>query len=166
VGKYRWPRLDGGSCLFLFGGDQTGIVVAASFVVAELILARYGHKRAGYSSGCLLFSFGDALAVTSEIAHGNGGFQITLGLMAVAWLIGAARAPIAWIGERRGNSAMVMAADALQPIAGIATLALRLPGIAAAVNGGSDVGAAAVACWAASDVLVGRLQDQLRKFAD
>ena len=44
-----------------------------------------------------------------------------------AWLIGAARAPIAWLGERRGSAAMVAAADALQPIVGIATLVLRIP---------------------------------------
>jgi len=48
------------SCLFLLGGDSAGIVVALSFLIAEIILARYGHTRAGYSAGGLFFSFGDA----------------------------------------------------------------------------------------------------------
>ena len=118
-----------GSCLFLLGGDSAGIVIALSFLVAEIILTRYGHTRAGYSAGGLFFSFGDALAVISVVASGNKGFQVTLALMAGAWLIGAARAPIAWLGERCGSAAIVAAADALQPIVGIATLVLRIPGI-------------------------------------
>jgi hypothetical protein len=155
-----------GSCLFLLGGDATGIVVSLCFLVAEIIFARFGHTRAGYSSGCLLFSYGDALAMTSEVAHGNRAFQITLFIMAAAWLIGAARAPLAWFGERRGRPAVVAAADALQPIAGVATLAMRFPGIVTAVGGASYLGAAAIACWAASDVLVGRLQDVVRDFVN
>ena len=84
-----------GSCLFLLGGDSAGIVIALSFLAAEIILTRYGHTRAGYSAGGLLFSFGDALAVISVVASGNKGFQVALALMAGAWLVGAARAPIA-----------------------------------------------------------------------
>lgn len=153
-----------GSCLFLFGGDSAGIVISLSFLVAEIILTRYGHTRVGYSAGGLLFSFGDALAAVSAVASGNEGFQIALALMAVAWLFGAARAPVAWLGERRGSAAMVAAADALQPIVGIAILILRIPGIITGLAGGSYIGAAAVACWGASDVLVGRLQDVVRKY--
>ena len=82
-----------GSCLFLLGGDSAGIVIALSFLVAEIILTRYGHTRAGYSAGGLFFAFGDALAMFSVVASGNKGFQVTLALMAGAWLIGAARAP-------------------------------------------------------------------------
>src|SRR5215472_17603779 len=57
-----------GSCLFLLGGDSAGIVIALSFLAAEIILTRYGHTRAGYSAGGLLFSFGDALAMISVVA--------------------------------------------------------------------------------------------------
>jgi hypothetical protein len=153
-----------GSCLFLLGGDSAGIVIALSFLVAEIILTRYGHTRAGYSAGGLFFSFGDALAMISVVASGNKGFQVTLALMAGAWLIGAARALIAWLGQRRGSAAMVAAADALQPIVGIATLVLRIPGIVTGLAGGSYIGAAAIACWGAADVLVGRLQDVVRKY--
>ncbi|QPF88512.1 hypothetical protein [Bradyrhizobium commune] len=152
-----------GSSLFLFGGDSAGIVISLSFLVAEIILTRYGHTRAGYSAGGLLFSFGDALAVISTVASGNAGFQIALALMAGTWLIGAARAPVAWFGERRGSAALVRAADALQPIVGVAILALRIPGIVTGLAGGNYIGAAAIACWGAADVLVGRLQDVGRK---
>lgn len=152
-----------GSCLFLLGGDRIGFFVAFFFLIAEVILARFGHTRAGYSAGCLLFAYGDGLAVASEVARGNGVFQISLGIMAAAWLVGAMRAPLAWFGERENNDALIAAADALQPIAGIATLALRFPGIAAAISGASYVGAAAIVCWAASDILVGRLQDMFLK---
>jgi len=148
-----------GSCLFLLGGDAGGIVVSVSFLLAEIVLTRSGHTRAGYSAGCLLFAFGDALAVTTAVAHGNRAFQVTLAVMAAAWLIGAVRAPLAWYGLRSEREAVVAAADALQPIAGIATLLLRIPGLLAALAGASFLGAAAVACWAASDVLIGRLQD-------
>ena len=55
-----------GSCLFLLGGDTSGFIITASFLVAEIILTRSGHTRSGYSIGCALFSFGDALAVTSQ----------------------------------------------------------------------------------------------------
>ena len=130
-------------------GDSAGIVIALSFLVAEIILTRYGHTRAGYSAGGLFFSFGDALAVISVVASGNKGFQVTLALMAGAWLIGAARAPIAWLGERRSSAAMVAAADALQPIVGIATQVLRIPGIVTGLAGGNYIGAAAIACWRA-----------------
>src|ERR1700692_1925513 len=84
-----------GSCLFLFGGDASGIVVTLSFLVAEIILTRSGHTRSGYSIGCALFSFGDGLAVTSHVAAGNSAFQITLAIMAATWAIGALRGPIA-----------------------------------------------------------------------
>ena len=71
---------------------------------------------------------------------------------------------IAWLGERRGSAAMVAAADALQPVVGIAILVLRIPGIVTGLAGGSYIGAAAIACWGAADVLVGRLQDVVRKY--
>src|SRR5882724_904529 len=108
-----------GSCLFLLGGDSTGLAVSLCFLIAEIILTRYGHTRAGYSGGGLLFSLGDALAAVSAVASGNRGFQIALVLMAGAWLIGVARAPIAWIGERRGSAATVAAADTLQHVVGV-----------------------------------------------
>jgi hypothetical protein len=151
-----------GSCLFLFGGDGAGVVVTLSFLAAEVILTRAGHLRVGYSLGCLLFALGDALAVTTMAAHGNRAFQTTLAVMAAAWLIGAARAPLAWYGRHVARPELVTAADALQPLAGIATLLLRIPGLLTALAGSSFLGAAAVACWAASDVLIGRLQDAVR----
>jgi len=154
-----------GSCLFMLGGDASGTIVTLSFIVAEIVLVRHGHRRAGYSAGCALFSFGDALAVFSEVAHGNPAFQITLAAMAVTWLVGAARAPLAWLGERSQRPALVAAADALQPISGVLTIVLRLPGIVTAIGGANYLGAAAVACWAAADILVGRLQDLHWKFA-
>jgi hypothetical protein len=153
-----------GSCLFLLGGDTAGIAISLSFLIAEIILTRYGHTRAGYSAGGLLFSFGDALAVVSAVASGNKGFQIALGLMAAAWLVGVARAPLAWLGERHGNAGMVKAADALQPIVGVSILLLRIPGIITGLAGGSYIGAAAIACWGAADILVGRLQDVVRSY--
>jgi hypothetical protein len=155
-----------GSSLFLLGGDASGVVVAVSFLAAELVLARFGHRRAGYSAGCFLFAFGDTVAVSSELARGNATFQVTLLVMAAAWLVGAARAPLALLGERTGSVRLVRIADALQPIAGIATLTLRLPGIAIALGGGNLVAAVAIGCWAASDILVGRLQDFVRGRGD
>jgi hypothetical protein len=152
-----------GSCLFLLGGDTSGFIVTASFLVAEIILTRSGHTRSGYSIGCALFSFGDALAVTSNVAAGNSIFQILLAVMAVTWAIGAFRSPLAWYGARHNNPSIVRFADALQPLAGVLTLALRLPGMIAAVIGGNFLGAAAVACWGIADVLVGRLQNTYRK---
>jgi hypothetical protein len=154
-----------GSCLFLLGGDASGVVVSLSFLVAEIILARFGHRRVGYSSGCALFAFGDALAVTSEVASGNQAFQIALAIMAAAWVIGAVRAPLAWLGERLGRPAVIAAADLLQPIAGVATLTLRIPGMVTAIGGGNILGAVAVACWGTADILVGRLQDLYRRLA-
>jgi hypothetical protein len=153
-----------GSCLFLLGGDTSGFIVTASFLVAEIILTRSGHTRSGYSIGCALFAFGDALAVTSNVAAGNSIFQILLAVMAATWAIGALRGPLAWYSQRRDNPSMVRFADALQPLAGALTLALRLPGMIAAVIGGNMLGAAAVACWGIADVLVGRLQDTFRRF--
>jgi len=154
-----------GSCLFLLGGDVSSVAVSASFLVAELILTRTGHTRAGYSIGCALFSLGDALAVMTSVAQDNGAFQATLVAMAATWLIGAARAPLAWLGGRTQRPAVVAVADALQPIAGSATLVLRFPGLLAALVGGSFVGAAAVACWSAADILLGRLQSLMRSSA-
>jgi hypothetical protein len=154
-----------GSCLFLLGGDASGVVISLSFLAAEITLARSGHTRAGYSFGCALFSFGDALATTSQVAHGNPAFQITLAAMAAAWLLGALRAPVAWLGELFGKTRLVAAADALQPIVGIVILVLRLPGIATAATGTNYLGAAAVGLWAASDILVGRLQFFVRKIS-
>jgi hypothetical protein len=147
-----------GSCLFLLGGDTSGLIVTVSFLLAEIVLARSGHTRAGYSIGCALFSFGDALAVTSEVAKDNSAFQITLAAMAATWAIGALRAPIAWYGARCGLPNFVRVADALQPLVGTTTLILRLPGMITAINGANYLGAAAVACWGAADMLVGRLQ--------
>lgn len=34
-----------GSCLFLFGGDASGFLVSASFLVAEIVLTKSGHTR-------------------------------------------------------------------------------------------------------------------------
>jgi hypothetical protein len=146
-----------GSALFLLGGDASGTAVAVSFLAAEIILTRYGHLRSGYSAGCGLFAFGDALAVTSELSRGNQAFQYALIAMAIAWSIGAARAPLAWLGQRYDRERLVGLADALQPLAGIAMLALRIPAILAAIAGGSFLGAAAVGCWAVADILLGRI---------
>jgi hypothetical protein len=153
-----------GSCLFLLGGDKSGFIITASFLVAEIILTRSGHTRSGYSIGCALFSFGDAVAVTSNVAADNSAFQIALAAMAVTWALGALRGPLAWYGTQHDSPSMVRFADALQPLAGILTLALRLPGMIAAVSGGNFLGAAAVGCWAIADVLVGRLRDTIRRF--
>jgi hypothetical protein len=155
-----------GSSLFLFGGNATGVLIALSFLFAEIILTRFGHTRGGYSGGCLLFASGDAVAVTSDIASGNGAFQAMLAIMAAAWMLGAVRAPLAWYGERSGRARLVTAADMLQPIAGMAILVLRVPGIVTAAGGASYLGAAAVACWGASDILVGRLHDLYRSLAE
>jgi len=152
-----------GSCLFLLGGDTSGFIITASFLFAEIILTRSGHTRSGYSIGCALFSFGDALAVTSNVAAGNSIFQILLAVMAATWALGALRGPLAWYGARHDNPLMVRYADALQPLAGVLTLALRPPGMVAAVIGGNYLGAAAVACWGIADVLLGRLQDTIRR---
>jgi hypothetical protein len=146
-----------GSALFLLGGDASGIAVALSFLIAEIVLARHGHKPVGYSIGCTLFALGDLLAVTSELASNNPSFQYLLIAMAVTWFVGSLRAPLMWLGRRRNHDYIVRLADALQPLSGIGTLALRLPGIWAAIGGGSYLGAAAVACWAVADVLVGRV---------
>jgi hypothetical protein len=148
-----------GSCLFLLGGDASGIIVSASFLIAEVILAKWGHARAGYSLGCILFSFGDAMALTSNVAANNSAFQIALAAMAMTWALGALRGPLAWYGARSNSTAFVRLADALQPISGSLTLVLRIPGIVTAVGGANLLGAAAVACWAIADILVGRLQD-------
>lgn len=152
-----------GSCLFLLGGDASGLIVAASFLAAEIVLTRSGHTRTGYSIGCALFSFGDALAVTSEVASGNNAFQIALSAMAAAWAIGALRGPLAWYGMLQNKATLVTLADALQPAAGTTTLILRLPGMITAISGANYLGAAAVACWGIADVLVGRLQDAFRR---
>jgi hypothetical protein len=153
-----------GSCLFLLGGDTSGFIVTASFLIAEIILTRSGHTRRGYSISCALFSFGDALAVTSQVAARNNAFQIALATMAATWAIGALRGPLAWYGAHYEKPSIVRFADGLQPIAGVLTLTLRLPGIITAVSGGNFLGAAAVACWGVADVLVGRLQDTIRRF--
>jgi hypothetical protein len=152
-----------GSCLFLLGGDTSGFIITASFLVAEIILTRSGHTRSGYSIGCALFSFGDAVAVTSRVAADNRAFQIALAAMAATWALGALRGPLAWYGTQHDNPTMIRFADALQPIAGALTLALRVPGIITAVSGGNFLGAVAVACWGIADVLVGRLQDTARR---
>jgi hypothetical protein len=153
-----------GSCLFLLGGDTSGFIITASFLVAEIILTRSGHTRSGYSIGCALFSFGDAVAITSKVAADNRAFQIALAAMATTWALGALRGPLAWYGTQHDNPSTVRFADALQPVAGVMTLALRLPGMIAAISGGNLLGAAAVGCWAIADVLVGRLQDTVRRF--
>jgi hypothetical protein len=155
-----------GSCLFLFGGDTTGSLVTLSFVVAEIVLARSGHTRSGYSTGCALFALGDALAVMAEVARENSAFQITLGAMALSWTVGALRAPIAWYGERRDNPVLIRTADALQPIAGAITLLLRIPAIITATSGANYLAAMAVACWAVSDILIGRLQQVIHRSPD
>jgi hypothetical protein len=153
-----------GSCLFLLGGDTSGFIITASFLVAEIILTRSGHTRSGYSIGCALFSFGDALAVTSRVAADNSAFQIALAAMAITWALGALRGPLASYGTRHDKPLTVRFADSLQPIAGVLTLALRVPGMIAAVSGGNLLGAAAVGCWGIADVLVGRLGDTIRRF--
>jgi hypothetical protein len=152
-----------GSCLFLLGGDLIGFLVTLSFLIAEIVLTRSGHTRSGYSVGCALFAFGDALAMIAEIARENNAFQITLAAMALSWTVGAFRGPIAWYGERHGNAAFIRIADALQPITGIAMLILRIPAIVAAISGANFLGAAAVTCWAISDILIGRLQQAFHR---
>lgn len=148
-----------GSSLFTLGGDLTGITVTASFLVAEAILTRWGHTRAGYSAGAALFAIGDGLATLSNVADGNHAFQIALTGMAVTWGLGALRAPLAAIGQKLNKPNLVRIADGIQPVVGTLALIQRLPGIAAAFVGAKYIGAAAVTCWAISDVLVGRLQN-------
>jgi len=144
-----------GSALFLFSGDVSGLVITGSFFGAEIIFAKWGHLRGGYSLACLLLAFGDALASIANVSAGNVIFQYLLLAMAGTWVIGAARWPVYQFLPSVG--------DKLQPISGGLTLALRIPGIIAAFVGGNFLGMAAVTCWAIADVLIGRLQQFWRK---
>lgn len=147
-----------GSCVFLLGGDTTGVIVTSIFLTAEIVFTRFGHSREGYSVGCLLICFGDALAARSAIANSNEAFQFALTAMAVVWGMGALRWPLAWYGNRFKENKFVKLADALQPLTALATLTLRIPGFAAAIIGTNYLGAIAIGCWAAADILLGRLR--------
>jgi hypothetical protein len=147
-----------GSCVFLFGGDATGVYTTFIFLFAEIVFTRFGHSRKGYSIGCMLISFGDVLAAKSAIANDNEAFQFTLFAMAFIWGVGALRYPLASYGRRFQKARFVKYADALQPAISLAVLATRFPGLLAAILGSNYLGATAISCWAAADVLLGRLQ--------
>lgn len=56
----------GGSSALLLAGNAQSVVAAGVFTVAELVLARTGHKTAGYSAGAALFAVGDLTLAFSE----------------------------------------------------------------------------------------------------
>jgi hypothetical protein len=146
-----------GSAMFLFGGDPNGIFATSIFLAAEVLLTRYGHSREGYSAGCFLLASGDLLAANSLIAAGNRPFEVALVAMAAVWLVGALRYPLTLYGQRAQEIGLVKFGDRLQPIVGTAILALRVPGIVVAAAGLNYPGTTAIACWAAADILLGRL---------
>lgn len=148
-----------GSSLFVFGGDVADAAVTGSFLAAEVTLTKWGHTRLGYSIGAGFFALGDGLATMANATHDNNLLQTSLAAMAGVWTVSALRAPLAYLGEHLNSPNLVRVANALQPITGLSNLTLRVPGISTACMGGNHLAAAAVTCWAISDVLVGRLQN-------
>src|SRR5687768_2165863 len=100
-----------GSTSLAFAGGVENVAAAAVFTVAELGLARYGHRTGGYSASAALFAAGDLTLAFSGAVEPGSALQLSLLGMAAAWTAGALRYPFARAAEKFG-------APKLQKIAG------------------------------------------------
>ena len=153
----------GGSSVLLLAGNTQSVVAASVFTVAELVLARTGHKTAGYSAGAALFAAGDLTLAFSESVQDGSALQISLLGMTAAWAAGALRYPFEQAAKATGSEKLQAVADALPVVCGTGNLALRLPGLFSAAHAGNYIVATAIGAWGVADALAGRLQERVSK---
>lgn len=153
-----------GSSLFLLTGYSYDIIAVIIFTMAELTLARAGHKKLGYSIGATLFCLGDILlALSPTIEHGSA-LQFTLFSMAAAWALGALLYPLKLIADKYHITKLSTLAGTLPAICGSINLVLRLPAIVSATLNDNYITALAITAWAIADILAGRLQERVSQF--
>lgn len=152
-----------GSSALLLAGNVQSAVAAGVFTAAELTLAKYGHKSAGYSAGAALFAAGDLTLAFSDAVQDGSTLQISLLGMAAAWGAGALRYPFERAARSLNSPKLQKVADILPAVCGTGNLALRLPGIFSAASAGNYVVAGAISAWGVADVLAGRLQERVGK---
>lgn len=161
----NWGGLAGliGSALFVVVGDMGGIWATVLFLIAEVLLTRFGHKTAGYSAGCALIAIGGGALCFSGATEGNVFLKAMVGISAAVWVAGAFRYPLevaanslegkkGAFSKRLKNLSMV-----LQPIVGAIQLILRLPTLLLSIIGGNYIMFAATCLYALSDMLMGRV---------
>lgn len=141
-------------------GDAQNIGAAGIFTLAELTLARFGHKVEGYAAGAALFAAGDLTLAFSNTVQSGSTLQMTLLAMAAAWTTGALRHPFERAAKAMDSPGLQKIADTLPAICGTANLALRVPGIFSAIDSKKYIIAGAITGWAVADVLAGRLQEK------
>lgn len=151
-----------GSTALAFHGDVNNVISAAVFTAAEVTIARYGHKTAGYSAAATLFAAGDLTLAFSDSVEGGSALQITLLGMAGAWSLGALRYPLDKVAEKYKMGGLGKIAETLPAVCGSGNLALRLPGIFSAAASQNYILAGAIAAWGVADVLAGRLQQRVK----
>lgn len=150
-----------GSLIVLAAGDMQGIFSTLLFLASELILTRKGHESWGYSLGCAGLSLGDFLLCFSHATSGNPALQVTMALMASAWVLGALRYPLERISMRK-------LAGLIPPLVGSTNPALRIPALCTAIFTGDHFNAVMFASnvfWGISDILLGRVQRFFQRFS-
>ena len=149
-----------GSTAVAFAGGLQSLAAAAVFTVAELTLAKSGHKMGGYATGAALMAAGDLTLAFSKAVEDGSPLQSSLFCMTGAWAVGALRYPFAKAAEFLQSPRLQKIADTLPAVCGTANLLLRLPGIFAAAHDGKKIMTGAIAAWGVADVLSGRLQER------
>lgn len=147
-----------GSSILLLSGNIQSVIAVILFTAAELILARFGHRKIGYSIGATLFAIGDlTLAFLDSIEPGSY-LQLSLLSMTAAWTIGALYYPVSLVSQK--------VAGTFPAICGSVNLVLRIPGIITAVISGHYLIATAISAWALADIFAGRLQERVKQCYD
>ena len=122
------------------------MIAAGIFTAAELVLAKFGHKVGGYSTGAALFAAGDLTLAFSDSVENGSVLQITLISMTAAWAVGALRYPFEKAAQQFNSERLQSTADMLPVICGTGNLALRLPGIFSAAMAGNYLLTSAITC--------------------
>lgn len=169
-----------GSGLVAFTGNTENVQASALFVGAGLSLTFRGNRPLGYSVGMAGIALGDYILAGSPALSGNPQLQTALKLSALTFALGVLYAPASAAVEFCKNeiSAERMSAftKAIPHIVGMSSVIPKAPGLISAFtpNGiwlgpHSDlkdiVLAAAMSCWAASDVLTGRVHEGVQDIA-
>jgi len=155
-----------GSSALVLNGGVSDILAAMQFTAAEIGLARYGHKSAGYSISAGLFSAGDlTLAFSKSVPEGSL-FQYSLFAMAGAWGVGALKHPFEKVAEKSEKPSLAKLSNHFPTICSTSNLLLRIPGVVSAAQSQNFVAAGAIAAWGISDVLAGRLQERAKSIYD
>lgn len=150
-----------GSLILILMGDIKSILAAILFTIAELSLARFGHKSLGFSIAASFFIMGNIALITSSNLEGDLYTQLSLWGMCFAWLFSVFKYPVYKMALHKKSEKLENVSNSLPAITGTLNVFFKVPGVIFAYIGGNVILSIAIFAWVVADILAGRLQERV-----